>query len=320
MIASVALTACTKDNQGEMAVNTINAINFTPVAGMNTKAPLSGTTYTTDLSFGTTAIYQNSNTTDNTTNTEFIPVSEVSYVGDVWKVSGTSYYWPRSETASLDFYSFSPYAAASYFKYTEGATNGWVISNYNVDSNQSYDIMIADAKTGCTYDKDGSGVATVFRHKLSYISAISIQTKSKYEGQTFKLKSITLDNINYVGTFDGDDWNATDDVMTKTLFSGETEFADEKVSVDVTSNKYYYVLPQTFADAKTMTVTYTVTTNSTTETVKASIKMSDIAADFDSFKMNLAYAFNLKVSENEIIWTPTVVDWENAGEKDVTFD
>lgn len=312
-MVGVALLSCSKESQ-DFTVNSPKAINFTPVAGLNTKAPISGVDYPKDVTFGTTAIYQNTNTTENTSNTEFIPVSEVSYNESetAWKVSGISYYWPKSETASLDFYSFSPYAAADYFTYKEGVTNGWTISKYDVDANQDYDIMIADAKTGCTYAKDASGVTTVFRHKLAYIAGITVKTNKTYEGQTFTLKSITLDNINYTGTYNGSAWEETSDVLTKTLFEGEKEFDATTTNVDVTSNKYYYVLPQEFVDAKTITITYTIATGKTKETIKTSVKMSSIATDFTSFQENKAYTFGLSVSENEIIFTPTIVDWESV--------
>jgi len=314
-IVALALMSCSKSETTPASVIEEDIqISFTPAAGKaSTKAPLAGTSYPKDLPFGSIAIYENANP-----KTEYIAKSEVYYKKDkeYWSTEKT-YYWPKSEGATLAFYSFSPYAAASYFTYDKDVTNGWTISGYNVDENQDFDLMIADAKTGCTSKKDANGVATVFHHKLAYLKAITIKTADDYsETQKFTLKTITLNGIDYKGTYTYDEWTASEGTTDKTLFSGELEFGSTEANATINEKGWYFLLPQKLDKNNTLTVEYEVVTGKTTETVKVDLDFYTLV----ELEMNKAYTINITIKEDIITWAPSITDWTDADAYSTTVE
>ena len=96
------------------------------------------------------------------------------------------------------------------------ATNGLTIPGWDVDANQTVDVMVADA----SYDQKGNtanannssfnGVPTVFRHKLSQIVGFNFNTDKQYDPDTdaeaagdkkFIVTGISIKRINTKGTY-----------------------------------------------------------------------------------------------------------------------
>lgn len=176
-LAVVAIASCTKNEVNEVKNN--NQITFQTVVGPSTKAMIDGTNYTTtDPSFGTYAYYNATGTTFPTSAEAYIPESEVSYVAPNW-TTATPYYWPKN--GSLTFFSFSPWSINGSVECN--ATDGIVISGWDVNANQTVDVMVADVQTDKTANETNggyNGVPTIFRHKLSQIVDVTFKTDQAY--------------------------------------------------------------------------------------------------------------------------------------------
>ena len=270
-------------------------ISWNAVVGKaSTKAMIDGTKYGTKApSFGTFAYYlENGTWADNKAGGQlYIPQSEVKASGTaklVW-TTDTPYYWPKS--GSLTFFTYSPYnyqeAAGGEIPVNIVTNSGLTVADYDVDAHQDTDFMVADAavdKTNNESTTDYDGVPVAFKHKLSQIVRINIQTvkdgalhdyANKHDGSTgkeyisgdvvFKLKKVHLTDILTQGKYSyetaeptSDGW--TNQSTTKTYYwydktAGENFTDNNKFELtfktyDPTRNSYLLVLPQTFSNPK----------------------------------------------------------------------
>ena len=187
--ASAILAGCTKN---EVRVDMPDqAISFTAAVGANiTKAMIDDTAYPNGETFGTYAYYlpAGQNWAANAGDAKlYIPKSVVKYTaapstsGYNWTTE-TPYYWPSA--GSLTFFSFSPWSINTSVECN--TTNGIKITDWDVDANQTVDVMVADVaedKTANETNPGGvgyNGVPTVFRHKLSQIVAFKFNTDKDY--------------------------------------------------------------------------------------------------------------------------------------------
>lgn len=278
------------------------------VSRQGTKAMINGTTYPTDVPFGTYAFFlEKGKEWAPTTGTSaaadaqiYIPQSEVKNNGQTsgyaW-TTATAYYWPKQ--GSLTFFSYSPYLAALNAATTCDVTNGIKISNWDVDANQTVDVMVADYRPDENHNQTNAGyngVPTVFRHKLSQIVAFNFKTDKDYtNGHTeanakagdkfFYINSVKINNILYKGTYtstnkvDGSTttpvlgaWVATSDKKGYTWYDNTTGTAFGSTAVAAPcaiTNGYILVLPQTFTEPaelddvtgnENIQITYTIKT------------------------------------------------------------
>jgi len=321
-ISCLAFASCSKNEadpiNSKTTLDDMVVINYLPVEHLtnSTKALVTGTTFETNLTFGSLAyFYEDANVTSPTI---YIPKQEISYDGSQW-TTANAYYWPKSDDAYLAFYSFYPYAVAGYMQYSESAKNGLIVNTYDVDANQAHDVMIATAVPKATKKLYAeNGVSTVFNHILSVIKKITIKTKEDYSAtQTFALKSVTLNGVDYEGTFDGTAWTATaDKAKDVTLFDGDLAFTKDETNVKITDNEYYIVLPQNITAAKTLTIVYTITTGESVETVTNALDITTL----ETFGINKAYQFDLTIQEDKITWNPSVVDWDKIETTSITVE
>lgn len=231
-VTTCAFIGCTKNEVKSISDNP-QAVRFLPLNGKHsTKVMVDGTTYPTNLPFGTLAYYLPSgkNWNDNKADaTLYIPKSEVVHDNGKWEVNGKTYYWPKS--GSLTFFAYSPFAhedgtlLAVDKVYNTTHVDGIHIENYDVHANQATDFMVADIamdKTANGSNGGYTGVPIVFRHKLSQIVGINFQTvitngnalvKHDYShGRStngplqagdvvFKLKKVEIQNLYTVGDY-----------------------------------------------------------------------------------------------------------------------
>lgn len=185
-VTTCAFVGCTKNEVRSISDNP-QAVRFLPLNGKHsTKVMVNGTTYPTDLPFGTLAYYLPSgkNWNDNKADaTLYIPKSEVVHNNGSWEVKGKTYYWPKS--GSLTFFAYSPFAhedgtlLAVDKVYNTTHDDGIHILNYDVHAHQATDFMVADIAMDKTANESNggyTGVPIVFRHKLSQIVGINFQT------------------------------------------------------------------------------------------------------------------------------------------------
>lgn len=289
-VTTCAFIGCTKNEVRSISDNP-QAVRFLPLNGKHsTKAMVNGTNYPTDRPFGTLAYYLPSgNWNANMANaTLYIPISMVVHKSDAtgvsaWEVEGKTYYWPKSGT--LTFFAYSP------FSYAEGGdlvveklsgNDGIQIENYDVDTHQNTDFMVADiAKNKTKNEPNGgySGVPIVFRHKLSQIVGIKFQTVATNAGNlevhdyanghsetagnlgagdvVFKLKKVEVKNLYTIGNYvyshttadpvASDGWMHQNSKKNYTWFDKAPEAFDGNTKFDLTyktqdNNRNEYLL------------------------------------------------------------------------------
>ena len=314
------------------------AISFTTAVGANsTKAMIDDTAYPTDETFGTYAYYLPTGQTwsGNAGDAKlYIPQSEVKYApstsGYNWTTE-TLYYWPSA--GSLTFFSFSPWSINTSVECN--TTDGIEITGWDVDANQTVDVMVADVAADMTANEENGGykgVPTVFRHKLSQIVAFKFNTDKDYTNgngdgtwaagdKQIVVTGISINSIATKGTFTSGpnpsvtsigNWTDQSEDNTYIWYEDATgttiEYNVSSYATAVTPNKapatngYLLVLPQTFGDTETITLNYTIKTYNGTawvnDEVTKSIKLKDIHAASGAATGSEAFEMNKKITYN----------------------
>ena len=163
-IAAVMASACTKVVSS--SVENGNQISFQTVAGLNTKAHITGTAFPTTETFSTYAW------AEGTVGEYFMDNVTIEYktADNMWKPQET-FYWPKNTT--VDFISYYPTGLSS----ITVEKNKITYSGIDVNTFQN-DIMYADKAVGFSDNKDlvddsisgFTGVPTIFRHALAKLS------------------------------------------------------------------------------------------------------------------------------------------------------
>lgn len=275
--AMAILAGCTRTEIRSIA-DEPQQITFRTVVGQqSTKALISDAKYPVTETFGSFAFFNKQGETFPTGASLYMPNSEVkntthATAGKVW-TTDIPYYWPKQ--GSLTFFSYSPFNKLN-TQITCDATDGITITGWDVDANQAVDVMVADVKKDLTKTSgngtnDGyTGVATVFRHKLSQIVGFKFKTNKDYAGgraetaakagdKYFYFNKIAINNIKYKGTYkstinvDGNnlgDWApeaGTKDYVWYESTTG-TSFNATGTAAPAPTNGYILVLPQDFTD------------------------------------------------------------------------
>ncbi len=232
--ASVAFAACTKnevrsvESQQDRQITFQAVVNKASTKAVNENTFTNNAVYPSSSTFGTFAyFYTTTFTTGATASDTYINNAEVKHKYSVesntsspangW-TTDTPYYWPKQ--GKLTFYSYSPYSINTGDNVScdiaSADPQGIKISSWDVDANQTVDIMIADRiddQTNNTADgtTGWNGVPTVFRHKLAQVVAFNVKTKSNYAtgsaaspaigDKYFYLQSIEIGNVAYKGGF-----------------------------------------------------------------------------------------------------------------------
>lgn len=222
LAAGVALVACTKNEVKPVEVD--QEITFQAVVDKAaTKAGTfdNGVRYPLNRPFGTFAFFYTSHDGYTKDAPKYIDNAKVENTGassgSAW-TTNPKYYWPKQ--GYLTFMSYSPYDKLNSIVKCEAETDALAeikIPNWDVDANQTVDIMIADRvdnlkANGTNTNDTYNGVPTVFRHKLAQIVKFSVQTKENFGNldennkpqagsKLFFLKKIALQNIVTNGSF-----------------------------------------------------------------------------------------------------------------------
>lgn len=337
--ACAALAACSKNEVTPVDVD--QQITFQAVVNKaSTKGMIDGTKYkTTDPSFGTAAYYNATGTTFPTSSSPYIPESEVKYSAPGW-TTDTPYYWPKN--GALTFFSYSPWATLNTLTAID-ETNGVVITGYDVNANQTVDVMVADVVTcssnDTAYDGEGTGpykngVKTVFRHKLAQIVDVTFRTNQNYKldpvaagHKEFFINSVNINDYPQKGTYTSGNtvsgtslgsWSGHSDAKSYEFFkesgSCTTEFDSNNATSAITiDNNYLLLLPQVLPDNTKIVIKYTIRTYSSNVAYSDDVVTVDIPLKnvISEIKMNKKYTINFTVGLDQIYWAPSVVDWEN---------
>lgn len=248
----------------------------------------------------------------------------------------TYYYWPKQ--GKLTFFAWTDDTDDP--KVGTGAdvicapNTGIEITNYSVtgnnNENKNKDILVADIAKNKTANGSATGnwkngVPTVFRHALAKVE-FKVNKKGAYPNVTFRVKSITLNQVSTKGTFKqgspAEDWkwsgqNTPDDL---TVFTGNvevTETTDAGTYNELTPSDYSIVLPQNFDvnSPSKLTIVYDIITSyvvngeEVTETVEETKALNAIYPN--NWECKKKYVLRITLGLNEIYWDPSIVeDWD----------
>ena len=338
--ALLTLAACSK-NEVRPASSDPQEITFqTVVGGVKTKALVTGESYPTGATFGSYAYYHEGNFTGK--GNLYIDNAEIKYDGNstpaTWHAD-KKYYWPK-DGSKLTFYAYSPYsisavpAGATTSPVTCSVDKGVKISDWDVKTNSTVDVLVADVAKDKTANETGTyvGVPTVFRHKLTQIAGFTVKTKEAYSDVTFTIKSISIKNAKYKGTYENEVWTAADDktayewykstaasATSYTISNSETEVAIEPNSLpadDNNTNKYLLVLPQVFtANEQQLEIVYNIDNGTFKYDVTATKDLKDITDGSTTptatvWEKNKKVSYTITIGLDVILWNPNVVDWD----------
>lgn len=317
--ASVLFASCAKNEVNQVEDS---RISFQTVVGKtSTKALLTGTTYkTTDPTFGTFAflVQKGENWSANhATAGTFIENKEVKPTGSaptVW-TTATAYYWPKQ--GSLTFFSYSPYNELNGVVSCTNDDKGIKVSAWDVDANQSVDVMFADKIADQTANGTNggyTGVPTVFRHKLAQIAGFTFKTTEAYTGLEFKVTNIQVTGVNYKGKYENGAWVPDADVKDYVWYNDAAGTAFTNAGVAVAENGsgadgYILLMPQTVPAEAKVKVTYTIKgEGGAVETVSQEVDLKDITA---TIAENKKITYEITVGNlKQIYWAPSIVEWE----------
>lgn len=274
LAAALLPLSCTRIEQAEQTRSQIcyNVVQYT-----QTKA---AETYPLDRPFISSAFYLENGKTWAANHSEakaFIEDATISYVDGRWKDATRSYYWPYS--GKLNFFSYSPAEIKS--NTTVDCNTGITITDWDVNANQTVDIMVADVQTEQTANQNVglyTGVPTIFRHKLSQIVGFEFNTFEDYahghdgsaskpyqnEDFVFIVNEIQIGNLIQKGTYYSSydvgtavakigawipDGSAVASSYTWYKGSGKEVLYSTSSMTPVTGDlSYIMLLPQTFAN------------------------------------------------------------------------
>ena len=341
--ACAALAACSKNEVTPIDVD--QQITFQAVVNKaSTKAGTfdNSVKYPTDRPFGTYAFFYTTSGGYTKDADKYIDNAKVENAtnttsGQAWTTNPV-YYWPKQ--GYLTFMSYSPYEALSSkvsCEATASAPAEIIIKDWDVDANQTVDIMIADRKDdqNSNGSNDGyTGVSTVFRHKLAQLVNFSIATTSDFsnlDGESnpqagsklFFLKKIEIKGVTSNGTFNsgikpGDGttettlgvWQAATTPQTKnytwydnaaeTLTKGaEYEFKNTAISLKSGSIKTNgYLLVRPQSFTDTETQQVTVTYVIRTYSSASAYSDETVTQSFNIYKATPSWEINKKYSFN----------------------
>lgn len=268
---------------------------------------------------------------------------ETPATGKGYWAAAKPYYWPKQ--GSLTFFAWTDYTADP--SVGTGATvdcahdTGIKITNYSVtgnnNENKNKDILVAkiaknkianESATG-TWEK---GVPTVFRHALANVE-FKVNKQMAYENVTFKVRSITLNNVSTKGTFTqgspnettGWKWSDWAETGNLTVFSSTTGVEVTKTADAGTYNEltpsatdYHIVLPQVLRDKTDpkLTIEYEIITSYVTGGTPVTEKVTETKDLKEIYKndweCNKNYVLGITLGLNEIFWDPSIEGWENG--------
>ena len=332
--AVVALAACTQ-NQLDPASQKAREINFSTVAGLNTKAPLSGTVYkTTDPTFG---IYCYALTAGKTWSANsgdgqlYMDNVEISYNSTdlIWEPAST-YYWPLSGT--LTFVGYSPYGCNGTVAYAP-ATKTLTVTNFAqaeaVDDQE--DLMWATTNSDLTdnqstYTSESAtstlrGVNEVFHHSLCQVK-FNVKKAAGLEDYTLTVNSITFDAYSK-GTL-----TVTNDSPAWSAQAKQDAFVFDTEGVDVVAPNYAndfaafgvanMPVPQTLATGvQTFTITYSLEKGGVDLGSKTVSAQDLLGATVTSWAANTIYNYNIVIDLTKIYFNPTIVDWTTGSSQQI---
>ena len=282
----------------------------------------------------------------------YIDNSIISYQSGTkqWKNADDTYYWPKQ--GSLTFFAWTDNTAAPAVKspatVTCSNTTGIKFTNYDVQADKNKDLMVAEIAanktanegTGHTYNDPvdpsnsrtwGSGVPTNFKRVLSKLE-FKVKTAGNYSGVTIKVKSLKLKSVEHKGTYT-QPLASTADPRQLTAWSNESDQVDLTVytnsgftvnnsfqNLEPINSDYYIVLPQTLKSGMQLELVYDYITNYGTSFTQEFTETRELTSIYNaSWEPGKKYTLEITFGLNEILWDPTVEDWDDGVTTGITL-
>lgn len=255
----------------------------------------------------------------------------------VW-AADKKYYWPA--VGSVTFFAYSPFSVSANYETGKGIT----LSDYAVDQDEDF-MVAAPAKNKTMNDNTGvTGVDIVFGHKLSLVD-FKIKTKEDYstDGWTIKVKEIKLSNIYSQGDYQQitatetvkDVWSDQSELTSYTFTADDAATGGQEATSTAavykstwrsgTESDALLALPQVIEvnapNTAKLTVTYTLTQKIGSTTVyenAVKTKTVDLSNEtINEWKVNKKYIYTIIIALDEILFDPSVANWEDPVEDDV---
>ncbi len=341
VLAFVGMVGCVK-NEPHIQDDGEKSVSFMTIVGKSkSKALILGGDYPTDETFGSSAFMSYGDFDSEYASAGlYIDEAEIECQDNKWTAKGAAYYWPKA--AKLTFFSYSPYDELN--ASTEiTATDGVVISSWDVAANQDVDVMVAGPAKDRTYGNSAAGVTTEFRHKLSRIMGFKFRLNESdlaSKGVRLYIKTVRINNIYTKGTYTSSNgvsgterWEPVGEKSSYIWYHSETPTIEPQYSASTypttveanrldASAESLLVLPQTFTNVGTVVpnieVVYVVQqdragTLFATSEKRVYADLYDVhGSSGNALLMNkqITYQIEINVSENRIYWAPSVIDWD----------
>lgn len=330
----------------EVENEVLTPIGFSTKVGKQMKS-IVGTTFDVNQPFGVYTYGHQSTTT-----TEIMNNIEIAQIDGTWKATNNiAYYWPNDATTTLNFYAYSPYLGTNQGANKDNVKNhqklngtlthtedgGFSIVGYQ-HNNMYVDFMVATDVKNAKYNDETTNtsgkVGLTFNHRMTQI-VFTVKLDANYSDITFKLKSITLNNIKNKanitnGIFTNDaSGNASYTVypaVKETETNGAPNLTDNQTAdlvIDGSINEITEIIPvtmipQAFDQEQSFTVVYSIAgTGVASETVTKTFKFATPTSP--AWDANKKITYNLNVGLKQITFDPKVADWSTAsGSYDIT--
>jgi hypothetical protein len=312
ILAVLGLTACT---QNEIDTPELNEVGFNAVVRKNTKAIITGGTFTEDLKFKVWGYYTQEgdfSDVEATAAPNFMKGVEISYIEneDKWRNATNHYYWPNQ--GKVGFYAFYPETTVPAFAWNTGAT----IADYAISSNtQETDLMYA-----YNVGPEQDALPMVFNHALSQIE-FRYQTNDTYADATVIINSITFKGVDLTADFNFNastqsvtaEWSNNEAQTSDYSYYAQTSAAAVETAQGTPAATYgapLLFIPQTAATAD---VVFTVSMLNTDDIEYTfNIALNPVTANNASateWLMGKKYIYTLNFKLDEINFAPSINDW-----------
>ena len=198
------------------------------------------------------------------------------------------------------------------------------------------DIMVSELESGLNGVNYANAtpkqhVNLLFHHILAKLNVV-IAKDEILNNSTVTIKSVSIDGLKHVGTYNGTVWTAAErdanstytlDFNTGLNESYFTELEDAEVDGTTVTlkNKYFIeslVMPQTLPDVCNLTIKYEIKTGTHTEqyTSRQDISTTGI---FTTFANRTNYTLKIKISPTVITFDAAASEWDFNGEAGYTI-
>ena len=312
ILAVLGLTACT---QNEIDTQELNEVGFNAVVRKNTKAIITGGTFTENLKFKVWGYYtQKGDFSDVAADAapNFMKGVEISYLaGEAkWRNATNHYYWPNQ--GKVGFYAFYPETTVPAFTWNTGAT----IADYAISPNtQETDLMYA-----YNVGPEQDALPMVFNHALSQIE-FRYQTNDTYADATVKINSITFKNVDLTADFNQNNslatptagWSKNTDQTSDYSYYAQTSAAAVETAQGTPAATYgapLLFIPQTAATADVVFTVSMLNTDDIEYTFNIALNPATANnAAATEWQMGKKYIYTLNFKLDEINFAPSINDW-----------